>query len=113
MQPEKIPHGIIINPEIKRNLLLILKESLTNILKHSHATEVIVSMQAGKSKIELNIRDNGKGITTENQNGFGNGINNMRKRSESMNAIFSFESNGKGTEIQLSIPLSADRKIPT
>lgn len=112
-EPEKIPQGIIISPEIKRNLLLILKESLTNILKHSQAKKVKVSMQAGKSKIELRIQDNGKGITTENQNGFGNGINNMRKRSESVNGLFAFESDGNGTVIQVSIPMSTERKIPT
>ncbi|HKR07286.1 MAG TPA: two-component regulator propeller domain-containing protein [Bacteroidia bacterium] len=112
-EPEKIPQGVIINPETKRNLLLILKESLTNIFKHSQATEVIVSMHGDKSEIRLNIRDNGKGITTENQNRFGNGINNMRKRSEFVNAIFTFESNGNGTAIRVSIPLSAERKIPT
>src|SRR6185436_4006561 len=104
-EPKKIPGGIVINPEIKRNLLLILKESLTNIFKHSQATEVIVSMNADKSKIKLNIRDNGKGVTSENQNNFGNGIINMRKRAESVNGMFSFESNGSGTKIQLNIPL--------
>jgi signal transduction histidine kinase/ligand-binding sensor domain-containing protein len=104
-EPEKIPKGVIINPDIKRNLLLILKESLTNIFKHSQATEVIVSMTTDKSKIKLNIRDNGRGIKNENQNGFGNGIINMRKRSDLINAKFNFESNGSGTKIELNIPL--------
>jgi ligand-binding sensor domain-containing protein/signal transduction histidine kinase len=112
-EPERIPKEVIINPDIKRNLLLILKESLTNIFKHSQATEVLVSMRVDKSKIELQIQDNGKGIATGSHNGFGNGINNMRKRSESVNGLFTFESNDNGTVIRLRIPMTTERKIPT
>lgn len=105
--PSEIPHRIFINPEVKRNLLLILKEAVTNIFKHAQATEVSISMRAGKSKIELIIRDNGRGIKTENQNGFGNGLKNMRRRAESINANFVIESSPEtGTNVHLLIPLS-------
>lgn len=105
-EPSSIPKGISINPEVKRNLLLILKEAVTNIFKHAQASEVSISLRADKEKIELNITDNGKGINNENQNGFGNGIKNMNKRAESMNAQFKVESvNEGGTAVHLLIPL--------
>jgi len=106
-EPGKIPQEIKINPEIKRNLLLILKESLTNIFKHSQATEVNISLHADKSGIEMKVHDNGSGTQNENQTGFGNGIQNMRKRAESVHGQFAFESSpGTGTKIELRIPLN-------
>ncbi|MFI5220551.1 MAG: ATP-binding protein, partial [Bacteroidia bacterium] len=108
LEPSAIPQGIAINPEVKRNLLLILKESITNILKHSQAKEVRVLMRADKSKIELTIYDNGKGMQNEKGTAFGNGIKNMEKRAESVQAQFKVESSdGKGTIIRLIIPLKA------
>ena len=106
-EPENIPNGILINPEVKRNLLLILKECITNIFKHAQATEVNISLQADKSKIEMKIRDNGKGLNTQQQTGFGNGIKNMHKRAESVQAQFTMESSmEKGTNLYLLIPLN-------
>src|SRR6185295_272395 len=105
-EPTKIPLGISINPEVKRNLLLIVKEAMTNIFKHAHASEVRIALNADKSKIEMSIEDNGKGISNENQNGFGNGLKNMRKRAESISAQFNIESvNDSGTSIHVMIPL--------
>lgn len=105
-EPAKIPPGISINPEVKRNLLLILKEAMTNIFKHAYASEVKIALQADKSKIEMSIKDNGKGISDESQNGFGNGLKNMRKRAESINAQFNIESlNEGGTAIHVLISL--------
>lgn len=104
-EPEKIPH-VNVNPEVKRNLLLILKESLTNIFKHAHATEVSVALLADDLKIELHISDNGKGMGKEKQNGFGNGLKNMQKRAESINAEFGVDSGlDKGTTVWMVIPL--------
>ena len=107
-EPEKIPKNVVINPEVKRNLLLILKEALTNMLKHAQATEASISLLADKSKVEMKVSDNGKGISMEEQNSFGNGLKNMRKRAESIHAEFNINSQaGNGTSIQISIPLKA------
>jgi signal transduction histidine kinase len=105
-EPAKIPQDVSLNPEVKRNLILILKEAMTNTFKHAQASEVKVALQADKSKIEMSIKDNGKGISDESHNGFGNGLKNMRKRAESINAQFNFESSkGSGTSIHIYIPL--------
>ena len=106
--PSEIPKGIQINPEIKRNLLLILKEGLTNSFKHSHATHIRFSLTADDSLITMHISDNGRGTKIINENSFGNGLKNMRKRAESINAEFSIESSDKvGTTIFLAIPYNA------
>jgi ligand-binding sensor domain-containing protein/signal transduction histidine kinase len=105
-EPSQIPKNILINPEVKRNLLLILKEALTNIFKHSEASEVRISLAADKSAIEMQIHDNGKGMPEGSQNNFGNGLKNMRKRAESIHAEFNIHSTEKsGTSVYIVIPL--------
>lgn len=103
-EPESIPQGVIINPDIKRNLLMIHKEALNNVIRHSGATQVTVAVKADSSCIEMSISDNGKGLEENKETG--NGIINMRKRSEFINATFEIESSATtGTMIRILVPL--------
>jgi signal transduction histidine kinase/ligand-binding sensor domain-containing protein len=99
--PEKIP-AITIHPELKRNLFLVIKESLNNILKHAAATEVIIHFQFTRGKYCFNIIDNGKGIIDLKGRDFGNGLMNMKNRMQAVNGLFNITSEtGKGTAIAL------------
>ncbi len=100
---EKIP-DFHLSAEVRRNVFLVLKEALNNIVKHSCATEVSIRISVLDSKMTLEVIDNGKGI--EKKNGFGNGLINMQKRIEDINGKFDIESEpGKGTNIKLALPL--------
>jgi PAS domain S-box-containing protein len=44
-------------------LFRILQETLTNVARHAHATEVVVSLQQDEDHYELCVKDNGRGIT--------------------------------------------------
>lgn len=92
-----------LRPELKRNLLLVMKEALNNIQKHAQATEVHVRCNFGKSSVNLLIRDNGKGFTEAPRFNHGNGMKNMEKRAGDLHGTFevSFDS---GTLIQLEFP---------
>ena len=100
--PENIPE-IKLSSEQKRNLLLISKEAIHNIIKHSGASEVIVTTQIAKNYFELKISDNGKGINTEKTSQFGNGLKSMNRRAQEMNAQLNIL-NSSGTTIILSLP---------
>jgi signal transduction histidine kinase len=65
-----IPCRLIIDPkditfDKDRNTALfrILQETLTNIARHAEATEVDISLQKKDGQIELNVQDNGRGIS--------------------------------------------------
>ena len=83
--PAKIPHQPL-SSEIRHNLFLTFEEALNNVLKHSGATNVKVTMNATSSSFELSIADNGKGFNipapnTQPRGGrSGNGLKNMRQR---------------------------------
>jgi signal transduction histidine kinase len=61
-----------IPPEISTALYRIIQESLTNIYKHSAATQVSIHLLESPNAIQLQINDNGQGFNPErNTTGFG------------------------------------------
>ena len=95
--PKDLP-VIILSNELKRNLLLISKEAIHNIVKHSAATNVRLSAQLDTGRLQLRITDNGKGINLAEISNFGNGMKSMRKRAEEIKALLEVM-NAKGTTI--------------
>lgn len=87
----------------RKNLFLITKESFHNILKHSEATLVEVFICLKQHKLHIIIKDNGKGL--QNNNSFGNGLKNMKKRMNEIDGSFDIHSD-KGTVITVSVQLS-------
>jgi signal transduction histidine kinase len=96
---EELPN-IHVTGDIRRNIYLVVKEALNNILKHAKATEVYISLKRVPEGLSLYIQDNGTGIDLNNLRRFGNGLNNMRKRMEERFISFHIENN-KGTLITL------------
>lgn len=96
--PQKIPM------EVSRNALMILKESLQNIVKHAQATSVIITVRISP-RFRMEIRDNGRGYQPDMKKG-GNGIKNIIARSGSIGArLHMYSEPGKGsiTTVELDI----------
>ena len=93
-----------LNGEARRTIFLAVKESLFNIIKHAHATHVIIRFQLNQS-LDIEIRDNGKGIDLENLRPHGNGLSNIKKRIQSIKGKVEFQ-NENGTVIKISIPIA-------
>ncbi len=94
--------------ETRRSIFLIFKEAVNNILKYSEATEVNISMELKKKAFVMTIADNGKGFDPSRpvSTSRGNGVKNMQKRAETMQATFALQTaQGKGTCLQLCIPV--------
>jgi signal transduction histidine kinase len=97
--PENLPN-IVIGGEVRRNVFLVVKEALNNVLKHSKATEVAITLELVPGGLKLLIQDNGVGIDLEKLRQFGNGLKNMKKRMEDIDAEFFIENNN-GTLVTL------------
>ncbi|URZ15925.1 hypothetical protein CLFE_019720 [Clostridium felsineum DSM 794] len=88
--------------EIKNNIIKIIKEGITNSLKHGNSTEINIDLSFINSDIELIIQDNGNGCCEINSS---NGLNGIKKRTETLNGEVTFQSsNKKGFTINLKIP---------
>ncbi len=89
-----------VNGEIRRNVFLVIKEALNNILKHAKATEVSLALKKDSAGISLFIQDNGVGIDFDNLRMFGSGLKNMKERMTKSTIEFSIE-NKNGTLVIL------------
>ena len=91
-----------LNHEIKLDLFRICQEALANVIQHAQATEVAIQLIQKKNKIELSVRDNGKGFEHENKQTFG--LKNMHRRAASINGEFAVKSKkSKGTTVSISV----------
>lgn len=98
----------IIQPDTIKNFLLIIKEAINNVAKYSRANICTIILKDQNGKLVLIIKDNGIGIA-ENVK-FGNGIANMKYRSEQMNGIFEINSSHhKGCTIKCTFDISKFR----
>lgn len=102
--PDTLPH-IRLQGEQRRNIYLVIKEALHNIIKHANATRVDIAFHLNK-KLTVTIHDNGKGIDTAKIRRFGNGLRNMQQRMESVGGSFGIKANN-GTVVDLTCPLEA------
>jgi signal transduction histidine kinase len=100
--PEFIP-DIELTGDKRRNIFLCVKESLNNILKHSKSTAMRIDI-AVNSQLIINIHDNGVGIDLNNVRQFGNGLQNIQRRMESIGGSFKI-GNDHGTLTTLKLPL--------
>lgn len=99
--PENIPQKNI-GGQIRRNVFLILKESLHNIVKHAGAEKVIIDLQADEL-LSLTIADDGRGFNQAlHQNG--NGLLNMQQRAKTLKGKLWVDITG-GTVVYLEVPV--------
>lgn len=101
--PETTP-PVDINGETRRNILLLVKEAAHNIIKHSAANKVNIKMDCNDGQFVIAVSDNGKGITSENNDASGNGMKNMRLRVQQLNGKFFIKNQG-GLTLTFEIPL--------
>ncbi|HTY60243.1 MAG TPA: two-component regulator propeller domain-containing protein, partial [Bacteroidota bacterium] len=99
---EKDPPAL--SPEVMRELLLVAKEAVTNIVKHSGCAGARIRLVAGKREISLDVEDDGKGFAAASPRA-GNGLESMRARAAKAGGTFTVDSApGRGTRIHLSLP---------
>lgn len=99
--------------EVRRNVFLVVKEALHNILKHAGAEVVDIRFLLKNNEMEMVIRDDGRGFDPASTGRAGNGLRNMEKRMQAAGGSFAVESAaGKGTITRLNLPLpvAADSK---
>jgi signal transduction histidine kinase len=93
----------LLNVAAQKNCWLIFKEAINNVCKYSKATNCTVLIEAGNNKLLFNITDDGKGFTGSH---VGNGLTNMRQRTEELGGLFTVESKPeKGTAISFHFQL--------
>ena len=106
MQKNVTLESIKIPMEQRRDLYLIFKEAVNNVIKYSNSTKLNIEFSKSGHFLIMIIEDNGKGFDP-NQHKKGNGLENMKKRANDHHGILEINSSiGSGTKIILKMPLN-------
>ncbi|MES2731524.1 MAG: 7TM diverse intracellular signaling domain-containing protein [Bacteroidota bacterium] len=95
---------INLSGEQRRNIYLVVKEAVHNLIKHAQASQVIITLTFDQ-QICLTIRDNGRGFDPEALRKWGNGLKNMQQRMKNVHGEFQILKDA-GTVIHLEVPIN-------
>ncbi|OWW22453.1 CHASE domain-containing protein [Noviherbaspirillum denitrificans] len=100
---------IVVDDMRATSLFRILQESLTNVIRHSKATRVVIELYQDDNRVVMKITDNGIGIypeTRQSSNSFG--LVGVEERIHALDGEFIITSApGKGTTLTIYIPLAS------
>ena len=85
-------------------LALVLREGVTNIVRHAAATEVRANLSLRDEAVTLTLADNGRGGGVE-----GSGLAGIRERIEALGGSFSRRTEEQGTAIAVRLPIDRRR----
>ncbi len=97
--------AVQLTTEQKRNVFLVVKEALHNVVKHAQAHQVSIRFEAGK-ELQVRLHDDGIGLPMAAGQGVGNGLRNMERRITTLGGTFHI-ANDHGTTLRFSLPLPA------
>jgi signal transduction histidine kinase/ligand-binding sensor domain-containing protein len=108
--PPQLP-ATPVSPELRHNVFLASKESITNVVRHAQATAVVVRLHLEAARFTLEIQDNGRGLAGLDPKAAQtrNGLRNMRKRMEDIGGSFAISpAPDGGTLVRLDAPLGGN-----
>jgi signal transduction histidine kinase len=87
------------------DVIQLTREALSNIGRHAEAATCRVSLRRVDGGALLEVDDDGRGFDLKSVDGSGQGLRNIRERSQAMGASLDIESRPKeGTTIRVTIP---------
>lgn len=94
-----------LNANVRHNVFLAVKESLHNVVRHAHASEVLFEFEVRDGLLQMSIADNGQGFDPSTP-ADGNGLVNLQQRLASVGGTCEVRSQpGTGTKVRLLLPL--------
>jgi len=106
LEAPNVDRNTKVNAEIRREVFLIFKEGINNIARHSGCQRAAAQLRIERGVIVLRLNDDGRGFTPGSRDA-GHGLESMRRRAEALGGELKINSNdGKGTTLEMRIPLS-------
>jgi len=92
--------------ELEAGLYQVVQEALNNVLKHSGAENVMISLRVEPSAVELEVADDGVGFNPSTVEAMGGlGLRGLHERAARMGGRLSLQSQpNRGTRIRLEVP---------
>lgn len=111
LQVESEMSAEVLDMPIRRSLLMVVKETLNNAVKHSGATELLLQIERQGQFLVVVVQDNGRGFEAAAAKPERNGMSNITARLQELGGSCQISSQpGKGCRIELKVPLDHSRK---
>ena len=96
------------DPEVKAILYRTAQEALSNVIRHSHATRIDLTLSSGPDRIQMIVHDNGVGFDATRvlaEVGGGIGLHSLTEQAADLGGKFSITSTPEGTTLEVSVPI--------
>jgi signal transduction histidine kinase/ligand-binding sensor domain-containing protein len=94
--------------DLRHQLFLACKETVTNVVKHAAADEVRIACRVLPDTLEIVIEDDGRGFSTSNVSPNGDGLSNLRTRLAALGGECDIRSNpGRGTLVRFQVRIDS------
>lgn len=98
-----------LEPARSLDVLRILQEAMTNVLKHSRASHVHLDLRRNGARLRVQVRDNGYGFQGAANDVHGMGLASLRARAERLGGHIALDSAvGRGVTMALDVPLDGE-----
>jgi signal transduction histidine kinase len=112
---ESQPEDLTLPGGIEREAYYVLREALTNVTRHSHASRVEIRLEQMNGTLRGSLTDDGVGFNQNNlRNENGLGLTGMRERINKLGGELLIESApGRGTKVSFVVPPAASADLPS
>ncbi|MFM9922664.1 ATP-binding protein [Variovorax sp. H27-G14] len=113
---QELPALEWLDPSSALHILRIVQESISNILRHTRATQIRVGTSMAGAGVQVTIEDNGQGFDVQRALGgsstsSGRGLQNQRRRAKAIRGTVNWESHPTGTRFVLWLPLQRQAEV--
>lgn len=102
------PIDAIVSAPVADHLLAVVREALSNVARHAHATAVELSITVGRDGASLIVEISDDGVGMDSAGPAGRGLHNIRTRSDELGGSTEFMTNPEGgTTVRWAVPLTS------
>jgi signal transduction histidine kinase len=91
-------------PRLEYEVYSVILELVNNVLKHAQAANAVISVVEEEKKLNVSVKDNGKGFDSEEISFDSLGLKNIRSRIESLKGSINIQSQN-GTQVLINVPV--------
>jgi signal transduction histidine kinase/ligand-binding sensor domain-containing protein len=100
------PPDIVVTSDVRHHLLLVVKEALTNVVRHAGAHVVSIQVTLADRALQVVIDDDGRGLALGPDAPPGDGLRNMRERMAAVGGEFQVDRKaGPGTRLKFKVAI--------
>jgi ligand-binding sensor domain-containing protein/signal transduction histidine kinase len=110
-QAPDIRRKLNLGADVRRQVFLVFKESINNVVRHSACSHVVIDFRVDRDLLILLIKDDGRGFDPAHDSD-GHGLASMKGRAKETGGRIEINSRpGEGTSVTLEMPIRGRSKL--